>query len=487
VSVATIAAVATPSGVGALGVIRISGPDAFGIARALGGLHEGPVDSARALLRTLRADGEVLDQVLVLPFVGPRSFTGEDVVELHCHGGEVNVRRVLDAVLERGARVAEPGEFARRALANGKLDVVQVEAIADVIHAESEAGLRLAQSHLEGRLSREVDALKESLATLVALVEAAIDFSAEEHVYTIGAEEIVARLDPVTSGIDALLATYDAGRLRHSGVRVAIVGAPNAGKSTLLNVLMGEDRAIVTATPGTTRDTIEESVDVGGVRFRLVDTAGIRATEDDIEAMGIERTRAAAQKADAVLLVVAVGDEEAGATVAAELGDRPWGLLVNKADLAPGGERVREAAARVVASSGRTPSVVVAGSLAGGAAPLEVLRAVGAVSGSDAGGEAADGPAPLGGLEALLLGLAESAGFRRGTESVLLSRARHRELLEDARGCLVRARGAAEADLGHELVAFDLRRGLDALGGLTGAVTTDAVLERIFGEFCIGK
>lgn len=458
----TIAALATPWGAGALAVIRISGPGALSIVRGLGGLPSTEVESHRALLRTLRTpDGDPLDQALVLPFVGPRSFTGEDVVELHCHGGEVTVRRVLDALHRAGARAAEPGEFSRRALLNGKLDVVQVEAIADVVHAESEAAQRLAQAHLAGRLSAEIDRLKAALVELVVLVEAAIDFSLEEHVFTIGPAEIADRLAPVASGVAALLETYDAGRLCRDGVRVAIVGPPNAGKSTLLNRLLRHERAIVTEVPGTTRDTIEESVAVGGVRYHLVDTAGIRDTADRVEQLGVERSRRALEASDVALFVAdASAPEPALETLSAlsVLGSRPWALVLNKTDLAPAAV-LKESFTRL--TSLRAPSMVVETSL----------------------GLTAEVSA----IEAALSALATSAGLRPGSESVLLSRARHRDLLEDARGALTAATEAASIGLGHELIATDLRSALHALGSLTGAVTSDDVLAKIFGEFCIGK
>lgn len=458
----TIAALATPWGEGALGVVRISGPDAFEVCRRIGGLGPGAAESHRARVRTLHAPhdrADVLDQALVLPFVGPASFTGEDVVELHCHGGDVTLRRVLDALAACDVRTAEPGEFSRRALLNGKLDVVQVEAIADVIHAESEAAQRLAQSHLAGRLSNEIDALKAALAELVTLVEAAIDFSLEEHVYSISAESIVERLTPVRDGIAALLATYDAGRMRRDGVRVAIVGPPNAGKSTLLNRLLREERAIVTAVAGTTRDTIEESLALDGVRYHLVDTAGIRSTDDVVEALGVERSRRALAEADVALLVVDAGDWAAASPLLPELAGLPWLLLVNQVDRVPD-LGVLDAAEASLDGPGRRGTLRVS------------LR-------EDASSVAQ--------VEVGLRGLAEAAGLRPGSESVLLSRARHRELLMEASSVLETAQTAAESELGHELIALDLRLGLDALGALTGAVTSDDVLARIFGDFCIGK
>lgn len=444
----TIAAIATPAGVGAIGVIRLSGPAAFQVLGSLASIPS-PIPSHVALLRTLRSNGDVLDQALVLPFVGPASFTGEDVVELHCHGGAVTVQRVLDAVLAAGCRTAEPGEFSRRAMLNGKLDLVQVEAIADVIHAESEAAHRLAQSHLAGRLSAEIDTAKGALFHTVTLVEAGIDFSLEEHVYSISGEEISAQLAPVIAQIEGLLATYDAGRLQHDGVKVAIVGRPNAGKSTLLNHWLGEERAIVTDIPGTTRDTVEGAIALDGVRYHLIDTAGVRDTSDTVEALGVERAQRAASSADVVVMVADASSAEAPPAVQ---GDAPILLVLNKRDQAS-----------------TDPTWV------------RQIEAVETVSVSLKTGENVDA------LSTALRRTATAAGLEPNTESVLLSRARHRDALVSCLEDLRRADEAAMASLGLELVALDLRAALEGLGALTGAVTSDDVLARIFGDFCIGK
>lgn len=448
----TIAAVATAPGAAALGVIRVSGPAAFAVVRQLWpALGDAPT-SHRARLATLRWRGEPLDQALVLPFVGPASFTGEDVVELHCHGGPMILDRVLAAVLEAGASLAEAGEFSRQALQNGKLDLVQIEAIADLIAAESESARKLALDHLAGRLSSEIDTAKGALRDTTALVEAAIDFSLEEHVYSLSSEEIVAQLAPIVERVERLLATYDEGRLRSDGVRVALVGPPNAGKSSLLNTLLGTARALVTEVAGTTRDYLEASWSHDGLRYVLVDTAGLRVTTDPVEALGVGLAREQALSADAVLVVAPVDDPASAAQVVSEVREGfrgPVGLLWNKSDL------------------GAPPSV-----------PRGVARSH-AVSLRDGDG--------VEGLAGLLRGLAEDAGLARGRSSVLITRARHRAHLSSARDALGRALEAASMGLGHELVAVDIREALVSLGALTGAVTTDAVLAQIFSDFCIGK
>lgn len=462
----TIAAVATARGEAAIGVIRTSGPGAIRIARGLCELPS-PIRSQFACVRVLQFRGERLDEALVLPFVAPHTFTGEDIVEYHCHGGPITLERVLQAILALGARVAEPGEFSRRAMLHGKLDLLQVEAIADIIHAESESAHRLAQAHLEGSLSRRVDQLKEALAETLTLVEAAIDFSLEEHVYSITPDQIVERLAPIRAELRALLETYRSGRLQYEGVRVAIVGKPNAGKSTLLNRLLREERAIVTEIAGTTRDYLEESCRIGGIHFRLIDTAGIRRTDDHVERIGVERAEKLARSADVVVVVADASDPAPFDDLAFDW-QAPTGLLFNKLDTLP------EASSGEDAGLTRLPDA-----LAARVPPALRDSANVATSLLEADG--------LEAVEALLLTLSEQAGYRTSGESALLTRERHFRVLSTSEEALARAHGAALSALPHEFIASDLREALDALGSLTGAITSDDVLNRIFGDFCIGK
>lgn len=460
---ATIAAIATPPGLGAVAVVRLSGPRAWELLAALVGGATLP-RPRHAAVRTLHYNGAVLDQALVLGFRAPASFTGEDVVEVHCHGGVQTPQRVLDALVAVGARLAEPGEFTRRALLNGKLDMLQAEAIADVIHAQEAGAQQLAQHQLAGRLSARVQRLVEAVVSLCVLVEAAIDFSLEEHVYSVTADEICAALDPVIADLEHLLGTWRDGQLRVEGVRVALVGEPNAGKSSLLNHLLQRDRALVTDVPGTTRDWIEESVVLGDLHIRLVDTAGLRDTEDRVEAMGVAQSRAWVQRADAILLVV---DATAATTPQALLGENwevaseqnangapprpPVGVVWNKIDLVPTdpppGWLQRYPHATVSLRSG---------------------------AGTDA-------------LPGLVRTLARAAGLQESPHHEGLTRARHREAIADACDALQRAHEAAGAGLPHEMVAMDLRAGLDALSSMTSAVTSEDILHRIFTGFCIGK
>jgi tRNA modification GTPase len=402
--------------------------------------------------------GTLLDDALVVFFPGPASFTGEDVVEVHCHGGPITVAGVLDALRARGARMAEAGAFTRRALLHGRMDLLQVEALADLIDADAPDAHALAQQQLRGDLSTRLQALREDWIHLMVLLEAAIDFSLEEHVYSLGHGEMVARIDPLIAGLDALLGTWDEGRLRREGIRVAIVGCPNAGKSSLLNHLAGHERSLVTEIAGTTRDWIEETVQVQGHRLVLVDTAGIRQTDDRVEALGVARARAQVEGADARMLVLDSRSPEAGlALVEPSWGSRPLVVVWNHAD----GAGACFAPARVE-----------------GAHHVRTCLAP---------------PVDAGGLEEALgwlveaCGLVGAGGAGRGGSGAVLTRARHREAVEEARAALAVAREAARAGRDPELVALDVRAGLDALGRLTGAVTSEAVLARILEGFCIGK
>lgn len=450
----TICAIATAPATGAIAVIRISGDGAL---RCLGQLWPTMPNRlpprVQTLARLRSTDGTPLDQALVTFFQAPASFTGEDVVEIACHGGLLTPAAIIGALRAAGAQPAAAGEFTRRALLNGKLDLLQVEAIADVIHAQSESGRVLAQQNLEGHLSGVVRQLMERLTHLLVLVEAAIDFSLEEHVYSISAEQIEGHLNGILPQLDALLASWNNGRLRSEGIRVAIVGRPNAGKSTLLNLLVGTDRALVSDIAGTTRDYIEESVQVDGLRFVLVDTAGLRDADEALEARGIERTWRQVAQADAIWVVV-------DATCPSDLDQ----LL----------QELTEAAAA-------TPRWVIWNK-------MDLDRACAPPTGGAWSGLTAlslEG-AEVDALHTVLRSTAAAAGVR-GTEHAIITRSRHHDALQRGRTSLGLALQAAHDGRDHELVAMDLHAGLAALGELTGAVTADDILARIFDGFCIGK
>jgi len=450
----TIAAIATAPGVGAVGVVRVSGPDALALARQVAPSLPAALETHTLTLRTLiDARGTPIDTALVAYMRGPRSFTGEDVVELQCHGGPMVLSQVMDALMAAGARPAEAGEFTRRAFLNEKVDLVQAEAIADLIEARSAASARLAQRHLEGRLSERIGELRERLARSLTLVEAAIDFSLEEHVFALDHEELARQLSDLAAAIDLLLATYDQGRVQREGIRCVIAGRPNAGKSTLLNRLVERERAIVSETPGTTRDYLDVDLVLEGQLFRLVDTAGLRQSHDAIEAEGVRRANALIEGADLIVLVVDRSggwQDEDERVVKASPGA---GLLIwNKADLV---------------ASGPPPALPD-----GWRALLDVKL---------------DAPSCGDTLRTALVEACRGAGLMGSGEAVTISRARHRDALGRARARVAAALKANGERLETELIALDMRLALDALGEVIGQLTPDDILGRIFAEFCIGK
>lgn len=454
----TIAALATPPGKGGVGIIRISGSRARDLLTHIAPTW--PTDTPSHLLRLARLRdpaGSLIDEALVVLMRGPHSYTGEDVVELQCHGGPVILRRALDVILSAGARHARPGEFTERAFLHGRLDLTQAEAVADLIEAESEIAHRLAAEHLEGGLGDKISALLELLVQCMMLVESALDFSHEEHVYQIERDEIDRRLSTVQTELELLAAGFDAGRRQREGIKVVVAGPANAGKSTLFNALYGMDRAIVTDIAGTTRDFLEEELLLGGVAIRLVDTAGLRATEDRVEAIGIERSLAWTRKAD-VLLWVIDRSQPLDAHVREQLTQiattsTPILIVLNKCDLEQG--------------LSRDDCTLLA------EFPVHIDASLGA-------------PTPEG-LDVLGAKLEACALELTSAEGVLLSRARHFESVTRGLEAIVQAREQLGLGAEHELLAMDIRDGLNALGAIVGKVTTDDILNRIFSDFCVGK
>ena len=468
----TIAAIATPSGRGGVGIVRVSGPASGDILRTL--VPDWPDDHASHNLRLSQihdTDGELIDESLAVMMEGPKTYTGEDVVEFQCHGGPIILRRVLDATLEAGATTAEPGEFTRRAFLNGRLDLTQAEAVADLVNATSESAHKMALEHLQGRLGESIEAERERVAEALTLVEAAIDFAHEEHVYQIERDEILERLNTTIDELQRLEDQFDRGRRQREGVRVVILGPTNAGKSTLFNALYGSDRAIVTPVAGTTRDFLEEELHLEGVALRVMDTAGLRETTDEVESIGIERSRELKDKADLALWVIDRSEglsEEAREELAElESSDTPTIAVVNKMDLE---DNFTDEDRDFLDSMTHVDRTRLAGA---------------AGDNSDDGDsiEAAD----IEGLEALTDTLAEIAERLTDGEGVLLSRARHLESVRSAREHLEQARRAVRQEMDHEFIALDLRDGLDDLGEIVGEVSTDDILGRIFSEFCVGK
>jgi tRNA modification GTPase len=455
----TIAALATAPGAGAVAIVRLSGPKARAIGQALTGIDARP---RFAELCTFRGQaGEALDRGLVLYFPGPRSYTGEDVVELHGHGGRV----VTDALLARaytlGARPAEPGEFTLRAFLNDKLDLLQAEAVADLVASGSVAAARAALRSLDGQFSAQVAALQAALTHLRVKIEAWLDFPDEEIRFD-AADECATAIDALLADLAALARAARSGAALRDGLSVTIAGPPNAGKSSLLNRLAGYDAAIVTDIPGTTRDPLREHLTLDGLAVTIVDTAGLRESGDRIEQEGLRRARLEVGRADRVLWVVDVREplEIALAAARANLGDAPFTLLRNKIDLAT------DAAARAELET-------AGGSGANGDADADRIPvlAISALTGA--------------GIDALIAHLHSVAGYNAGASGTFSARRRHLAALERARIRLVAAR--RELDGALELAAEELRGAQAALGELTGELTSDDLLGEIFATFCIGK
>jgi tRNA modification GTPase len=395
--------------------------------------------------------GDVCDEALVVYMKGPRSFTGEDVVEIQSHGGALILSLVCRACVAAGARLATPGEFSKRAFLNGRLDLSQAEAVLDAIRAKSAASLSAAQRQLRGDLAREVDAARNALLRLLAELEAGIDFVGED-IELVERQELLHAIDGVGMHLRRLQATAREGRLLREGARVVITGRPNVGKSSLLNRLLKEDRAIVTPLPGTTRDIIEEAIDLDGVPLHLVDTAGIHETDDLLEREGIKRSRSAQKEADLLLVVidgsVPLNEDERDLIERATAGKHV--IAVNKTDLA----------LRVDLSTMRSGTTWVALSAKTGDG-IDKLRTA---------------------IRTQLIG-----GGAEPTDGVMVTNVRHQAALDRASESLDQARESAGEGLANELVAVDIRAAADALAEITGAITTDEILERIFSSFCIGK
>ncbi len=453
----TIVALSTPPGRSGIGVIRISGPNSLDILRTLVASESFNPQPNLLNLRSLidPSTGETLDQALVCYFKAPHSFTGEDLVELHCHGSPVLLRAVIDIVLKAEARLAEPGEFSLRAVANGRLKLAEAEAIRDLINAQTDAALRQATRQLKGEISNELQPAKDDLLRVIVRLESSLEF-VEDDLPALESQDICAALERVRAALSKLAGTFRQGRLLRDGLKVALVGRPNVGKSSLFNMLLGHGRAIVTEIPGTTRDTITETMGLDGVPLVLMDTAGIRPSVDEIESIGVARTRRAA--ADADLLVVVIDGSEAlrqeDQTVLSEVANAKHIVALNKSDLptfSVGHFKDRSAVGEL-----STLIPVSAKTEAG----LESLRA------------------------AILKPFAN--GSARG-ESLLITNARHHDLLVRAIAALDSSERLLEQRVSEELVLVGLHNTLRYLDEITGETTTEEILGQIFSTFCIGK
>jgi tRNA modification GTPase len=445
----TIVAISTPLARSGTGVVRISGPRARQISEALlrfPGEHRWRTWTA-SLAALVDEGGNAVDRVVTTFFAAPRSYTAEDVVEISCHGSPVVLRFCLQRAVAAGARLAEPGEFTLRAFLNGRIDLPQAEAVRDLIDATTLYQAHVAAQQVEGSVSRRIRPLKEKLLELIALLEAGIDF-AEDDVSVAPVDEVLRRLAPVREGLDRLLSSSAYGKLVHSGFTLAIVGKPNAGKSSLFNALLGQDRAIVTDVPGTTRDTVSESAEIRGIPVRFVDTAGIRAGENRVEELGIARSFEAMADADLVLVVL---------DLSAPLEETDVDIL-----------RRAESQGRVLAAGNKCdlPRVLD---------PARECHPVSALTG--------DGIAALAGriIETLAPAGAEQQ------ETGFITSLRHENLLRESIEALDNARRAAEVGIPYEMLLLDLYAALRPIDAITGATTADDILNRIFSTFCIGK
>ena len=441
----TIVAIATPPGRGGIGIVRLSGAKAQEISRAV----LGKLPAARhATLCTARdAEGEAIDQGVALYFPAPHSYTGEPVLEFHGHGGPVVMQSLLRAFLDAGARIAEPGEYTRRAFLNGRLDLAQAEAVADLIDAASKEAARSALRSLSGEFSRGIDSLVAALTELRALTEAMLDFP-EEEVESLHREDARARLECIRRSLAEVLAKSRQGSLLREGIHVVIAGRPNVGKSSLLNRLAGEERAIVTPVPGTTRDLVREDIRIEGVPLHVVDTAGLRDTNDEVERIGVERAWREMSRAD---VVVAMFEAQAG------IGPQDRAILARFESALPAG------AARICVFN-----------------KIDLCAKPASSSGGEVWISAKTGE----GVDLLRQALLTAAGWERSGESLYLARERHLRALEGAQTHL----GAAAGELSRwELFAEELRLAQQALKEITGEFTADDLLGEIFSRFCLGK
>ena len=445
----TIAAISTAFGEAAISVLRLSGDGALAVADKLF-VSKKPVSALEPRVqhfgRIVDDAGNTVDSVLLTIFKGPASYTGEDVIEISCHGGILVTRRIFELLLKNGARPAEAGEFTQRAFLNGKMDLTQAEAVMDLIHAQSELALRAATEQLEGRLGKTAEAIRADLIHLLAHVEAYIDFP-EEDIDPDTGSAMTDRMDDLITRLRALLETAEHGRILRSGARTVICGEPNVGKSSLLNLLTGFERAIVSPTAGTTRDTIEEMLHIHGLPFRLVDTAGLREAGDDIERVGIERTNKELTRADVIIEVVDGSKAKTEAKrVSLSTPHRGHLLVLNKSDL---GIHPSWSEEKFIPLSCSTTE----------------------------------------GIEALRSAMRDAvwSGAVSQNDQLLAINARHQSCFEHAAELLTKARSGMENHEPPELVALEVREALQAVGEVTGRVDVEEVLGAIFSSFCIGK
>ena len=460
---ATICALSTAPGMGAIAVVRVSGKDAISISNDVFSRDLMKATSHKALLGSIMRDGVEIDEALAIVFQGPRSYTGEDVVEFNCHGSTFIQQSVLDLLISKGCRMAMPGEFSLRGFMKGKMDLTQAEAVADLIASESAASHALAMNQMRGGFSKEIAKLREELINFASLIELELDFS-EEDVEFADRRQFEELIGKLLKMINTLIGSFKTGNVIKNGVPVAILGAPNRGKSTLLNSLLNEERAIVSSIAGTTRDTVEETMVIEGIQFRFIDTAGIRNTTDEIESQGIERAIAKAKKASILCYLVEGNSVEEWKTELQSLrshledSDIPVILILNKLDLL---SRWEDAQAGLDALVNQT-DWVNSGLL------------ISALQGQN--------------IDALKKEIYRQAEINQESgNQAIVSNVRHLEALRSAKENLEAVLNGLQIGISGDFLAMDVRHSLHHLGEITGEITTDDLLGNIFGKFCIGK
>lgn len=457
----TIAAISTPYGTGGIGIIRISGSEAFDAA--------GKIFAGRKPFQDIGShtashgriidpkNGRMVDDVLLIKMKGPNTFTGEDVVEINCHGGIVVLKNVLSLVLRQGVQAAGPGEFTKRAFLNGKMDLAQAEAVIDLINSKTDESSRAAAEQLEGRLSDNIRSQRRKLIELIAHIEAVIDYP-EHDIEEPTGDRIYDGVCTVREALSNIAQGYEKGRLLREGLSAAIIGKPNAGKSSLLNELAGSNRAIVTDIPGTTRDIIEEYINIRGIPVKLLDTAGLRSTQDPVESIGVDRARKAAREADLVIVVLdaQTGMLEEDVEIIESVKDKKKIVVINKTDIAQ--DENIAGMRKQLEIYGDIPVVIA--SMLDGTGTEELMDEI----------------------EKLFL----KGKLDPGNE-VLITNVRHRQLIDRAVECLDTARAAHERGLPLDFVTIDIKESADYLGQITGESVSEDVVKEIFSRFCIGK
>ncbi|MBI4686080.1 MAG: tRNA uridine-5-carboxymethylaminomethyl(34) synthesis GTPase MnmE [Nitrospirae bacterium] len=456
----TIVAISTPLGEGGIGIVRLSGKDAINIAERLFHSPKGKnlscISSHSIIHGFIKdpANGEEIDEVLISLMRSPNTYTKEDIVEINCHGGMSPLRKVLELVMKQGARLAEPGEFTKRAFLNGRIDLGRAEAVLDLIRAKTDESRKIALDQLKGRLSEKITRLRDRLSEECVLIEAYIDFS-EEDIETVSKSALIESIKAILSELESLLKTYDEGRFFREGLAAAIVGKPNVGKSSLLNALLQKDRAIVTDIPGTTRDIIEEYLNINGLPLRIIDTAGIREAHNMAEVEGVKRSLAAIENADLVIAVVDGSEplRNEDFEVLDKVKDKNAIIVMNKSDLIETNENL---ALRLMPYA----SCILRISATEGYGITELKKHV---------------------FDSCL------KNWEEQKDGIIITNLRHKTAIQKACGSLDNALSAIRTAQPVEIIALEIRDALDNLGEIVGAVTTDEILNRIFSDFCIGK